>query len=191
MTCFAITIGETCLSGLGTTCHPEDGTYLKVGRTFLSARLNSWHGNGDPAFAQNDMPCTGRRPMSPRKCVYRVFALRTIEWKGDSSTSLRMTCFAITIGETCLSGLGTTCHPEEGLSAVPGTGRRQADEGSTAALIHPCATCTCRYLREAAREALLPSPRRGGAGGGVSVLTGYIESDAAAQSDGGSGDSDD
>ena len=51
--------------------------------------------------------------MCPRKCVYRAVALRTIEKTGDSSTALRMTCFAMTIGEICLPGIGTNCHPEE------------------------------------------------------------------------------
>ncbi len=51
--------------------------------------------------------------MPPRKCVYCVSALRTIEQTGDSSPALRMTCSAISIGETCPSGLGTNCHPEE------------------------------------------------------------------------------
>ena len=100
--------GETCPSGLGTTCHPEDGTYLKVGRTFLSARLNSWHGNGErkktrPVFSRTVVPwkAKGRRRLRG-KCVYCIFTLRPIEKTGDSSTSLRMTCFAITIGETCV-----------------------------------------------------------------------------------------
>ena len=51
--------------------------------------------------------------MSPRKCVYGVSALRIIEKTGDSSTSLRMTCFAITIVEVYPSFVGPYCHPEE------------------------------------------------------------------------------
>ena len=120
MTCFAITIGETCPSGLGTTCHPEDGTFEKVGRTFLSARLNAWHVNGDGKKAR---PACSRtvvltKPTGRRRLRANVFtaclASGTIVKTGDSSPSLRMTCLAITIGETCLSGLGTTCHPEDG-----------------------------------------------------------------------------
>ena len=34
-----------------------------------------------------------RQNKSPRKCVYCVSALGTIEQTGDSSTALRMTCF--------------------------------------------------------------------------------------------------
>ena len=85
MTCLAITIGETCLSGLGTTCHPEDGTYLKVGRTFLSARLNSWHGNGDgkktrPARSRTVVLTKPKGRRCLRANVFTAFlALRPIE----------------------------------------------------------------------------------------------------------------
>ena len=54
---------------------------------------------------------------SPRKCVSCISALWTIEQTGDSSTSLRMTCFAITIDETLSPHLRPYCHPEEALSA--------------------------------------------------------------------------
>ena len=32
---------------------------------------------------------------------------------GRFFAALRMTCFAMTIGEICLPGIGTNCHPEE------------------------------------------------------------------------------
>ena len=170
---------------------------MKVGRTFLSARLNSWHGNGDgkkarPACFRTVVPwkAKGRRRLRA-KVFTACLALRTIEKTGDSSTSLRMTCFAISVRETRRSYLRPTCHAaerfekvgrtflsarfnswhgngdgkkarpadssqecarrsvsphchaEEALSAVPCTGRRQAVEGSSAASIHPCGTCTC------------------------------------------------
>ena len=98
--------------------------------------------------------------MSPRKSVYCIFTLRPIEKTGDSSTSLRMTGFAITIRETRRSHLRQHCHPEEALSAVPGTGRRQADEGSAAASIHPCATCTCTD-RKGGTSGTAPLPASG------------------------------
>ena len=138
MTCFAISVRETRRSYLRPTCHAAE-TCEKVGRTFLSARLNSWHGNGDgkkarPACFRTVVPWKAKGRRRLRANVFTAcLALRTIEQTGDSSPALRMTCFAIAIGETCQPGLGTNGHPEESLSAVPGTGRRQADEGSTAA----------------------------------------------------------
>ena len=45
--------------------------------------------------------------------LQRACAIRIIEKTGDSSAPLRMTCLAITIGETCWSGVGKNCHPEE------------------------------------------------------------------------------
>jgi len=61
-----------------------------------------------------------------------------------------MTCLALDNREVFRSYLCRYCHPEEALSAVPGlpaaqyaaqagTGRRQADEGSTAAWLDPWA----------------------------------------------------
>ena len=121
--CRGVPCGPACSAEhcAGRRPHCEEG-FVKVGQTFLPAPMPT---------------------MSPRKCVYCVSALRTIEQTGDSSPALRMTCFAISIGETCRPGLGTNCHPEEALSAVPGTGRRQADEGSPAEVIHTCAAWTC------------------------------------------------
>ena len=55
---------------------------------------------------------------------------------GRFFAALRMTCFATTVVEMYPSHVGSYCHPEEALSAVPGTGRRQADEASTAAWDH-------------------------------------------------------
>ena len=170
MTCSAISIGETCPSGLGTNCHPEE-RFVKVGRTFLPARLNSWHGNGDgkkacPACSRTVVPwkATGRRRL--RANVFTAcLALRTIEQTGDSSPSLRMTCFAISIGETCRSGLGTNCHPEEAFRLTKDLLQRLPAAGRS----HDARASVTRAACQAIRQALLPSPRRGGAGGGVAV----------------------
>ena len=45
--------------------------------------------------------------------LQRACATRPIENTGDSSTPLRMTCFAIATGETFGPRLRQNCHPEE------------------------------------------------------------------------------
>ena len=45
--------------------------------------------------------------------LQRACATRPIENTGDSSTPLRMTCFAIATGETLSPRLRQNCHPEE------------------------------------------------------------------------------
>ena len=126
MTCFAISIRETRRSYLRPTCHAEERCE-KVGRTFLSASMPT---------------------MSPRKCVYGALSLGTIEKTGDSSAALRMTCFAITIGETCRSGLGTTCHPEERFEKV----------GRTFLSAH-VSWSTCEMVTEKGQSRLFPHCR--------------------------------
>ncbi len=170
--------------------------FEKAGRTFLSTRLNSWHGNGDGKKARPTCSCTvvpwkatGRRRLRA-KAFTACLALRTIEQTGDSSTALRMTCFAISIGETCPSGLGTNCHPEEALSAVPGTGRRQADEGSPAEVIHTCAAWTCTDGK-CSTSGTAPLPASGRGRGEVVILTRHIERDASSGGGSGSGGSGD
>ena len=56
--------------------------------------------------------------------LQRACATRPIEKTGDSSTPLRMTCVAITIGEPLSPHLRRNCHPEEAerLAKRPRTG---------------------------------------------------------------------
>ena len=94
--------------------------------------------------------------MPPRKCVYCVSAFRTIEKTGDSSTTLRMTCCSTTLSQMYPTHVRLNCHPEEAglkvgqtflsahiaeeaLSAVSGTGRRQAEDASA----QMCLLCFC------------------------------------------------
>ena len=61
MTCLAITISEMCQAHVGTNSHVE-GAVVKVGRTFLSARL---------AYPSEEAELAA---MSPRKFVYCAIA---------------------------------------------------------------------------------------------------------------------
>ena len=92
-------------------------------------------------------------------------------WRGFRATSnrvdgrffapLRMTCFALGICKMFRPHVCQECHPEEALSAEPGPGRRQADEGSPAATIHACIFVRVPSLIDGT---FAPSrPRRGGA----------------------------
>ena len=61
--------------------------------------------------------------MCPRKWAGERFRATSDREDGRFFAPLRMTCFAITNGEMCPSHVRRYCHPEEALSAVPGTGR--------------------------------------------------------------------
>ena len=130
MTCFAITIDDNCRSSVGTNCHPEEAG-VRVGRTFLSAHVIGVL----LAWIQIDEPPS--KPSVRANGPVIASAARPIEKTGDSSTPLRMTCFAITIGENCRSSVGTNCHPEEAARLTKDLLRHW--------IIH--AICTCQYLR--------------------------------------------
>ena len=72
---------------------PDQETVMKVGRTFLSARIDT-----DDVSAQMRL-CS----LSPK----------AIAQTGDSSTAFRVTCLAITIGEMYPSHVRRHCLPEE------------------------------------------------------------------------------
>ena len=63
--------------------------------------------------------------------------------------------------ETCPLHLRPDCHAEEAQSAVPGTGRRQADEASTAAWDHAraCVTAVMRATTRVAPTTTATAPR--------------------------------
>ena len=71
--------------------------------------------------------------------LQRECATRPIEKTGDSSTPLRMTCVAITIGEPLSPHLRRNCHPEEALPAgrqAPGRRRIYCGIGSSPCDLH-------------------------------------------------------
>ncbi len=134
------------VKGFRCTSNPEDERFFAALR-MTGGRSSSLICSGHTCAHTVLLWLPPSKPSVRANGPVKASAARLFEKTGDSSTPLRMTCFAITIGENCRSSVGTNCHPEEALSAVPGTGRRQADEGSTAALNHPRAICTCQYLR--------------------------------------------
>ena len=76
---------------------------MRVGQTFLSDHVR-----------QNCHPKEAAPPVKrPRKCLCRIIALQTIKNTGDSSTTLRMTCWRKTIREVRPIHERQTCHPEE------------------------------------------------------------------------------
>ena len=89
-----------------------------------------------------DQPVILRMPPGkPRVRVYGLVKASSGREDGRFFAPLRMTCVAVAVVEVCRPSVGSDCHPEEALSAVPGlpaaqyaaqagTGRRQADKGS-------------------------------------------------------------
>ena len=135
MTCIAIAI--VFRSYLRQTCHPEEAG-LKVGQTFLSAHVAEEAARLKMPHAQMCLLC---------------FCLQDNRKDGRFFAALRMTCFC---NSHCRSYLRLNCHPEEAglkvgqtflsarvaeeaLSAVSGTGRRQAEDASA----QMCLLCFC------------------------------------------------
>ena len=88
--------------------------------------------------------------MCPRIWFYPGVGRMDSPEDGRFFAALRMTCFAITIGENCRSSVGTNCHPEEAARLTKDLLRHW--------IIH--AICTCQYLR-GSTTAPLSVPGRG------------------------------
>ena len=89
--------------------------------------------------------------MCPRIWLYPGVGRMDSPEDGRFFAALRMTCFAIAIGEICRSGVGTNCHPEEAPRLTKDLLRYPNDvQSSVTALSPPRSTA-----------APLPVPRRG------------------------------
>ena len=109
--CFSVSKGHTCPET--DLIHSESRDCARnIGKEKSSAATGEMY----PLHVSPNVP--QRRPkgwpgLRAQGRLQRACATRPIEKTGDSSTPLRMTYLAITIGETCRSSVGKNCHPEE------------------------------------------------------------------------------